>query len=90
MGALTIEASPSPSRSKVEFRHPKGVAVNPDAEWVLVHDAARPCLSRENLVELLDRGLAHEDGAILALPVRDTLKMSADATQPLKPGTRSP
>ena len=42
-------------------------------DWVLVHDAARPCLSREALLRLL---AADEDavGALLALPVADTVK----------------
>ncbi|NND45269.1 MAG: 2-C-methyl-D-erythritol 4-phosphate cytidylyltransferase [Xanthomonadales bacterium] len=47
---------------------------HPEAEWVLVHDAARPCLPPDCLDELLTRGLAHPDGAILAVPVQDTLK----------------
>ena len=50
-----------------------------DCGWVLVHDAARPCLSRESLRRLLREGLASPDGAILAVPVHDTLKV-ADAT----------
>lgn len=44
------------------------------ADWILVHDAARPCLSAASLDRLLEQGLAHADGAILAMPVRDTLK----------------
>jgi 2-C-methyl-D-erythritol 4-phosphate cytidylyltransferase len=51
---------------------------DPGCDWVLVHDAARPCLTRENLGELLERGLASRNGAILAVPVSDTLKQ-ADA-----------
>lgn len=47
---------------------------HPQTGWVLVHDAARPCLPRQCLIRLLDKGLASPDGAILALPVRDTLK----------------
>lgn len=43
--------------------------------WVLVHDAARPCLEAAAIDRLLAAGLGHEDGAILALPVRDTLKL---------------
>lgn len=43
-------------------------------DWVLVHDAARPCLRREDLDRLLERGAMHAVGAILAAPVRDTLK----------------
>ena len=48
-------------------------------QWVLVHDAARPCLRAEDLARLLVIGQAHPVGALLAAPVRDTLKR-ADAT----------
>ena len=48
-------------------------------EWVLVHDAARPCLRAATLRRLLDAGLASEQGAILAVPVHDTLKRADDA-----------
>ena len=41
---------------------------------VLVHDAARPCLHPEDLAALIDAGLEHPTGALLASPVRDTLK----------------
>ena len=44
---------------------------------VLVHDAARPCLSEIELDRLLARA-DDPDGALLAVPVRDTLKR-ADA-----------
>jgi 2-C-methyl-D-erythritol 4-phosphate cytidylyltransferase len=49
---------------------------HPDTDWVLVHDAARPCLSQECLNLLLHEGMQGADGAILALPVSDTLKQS--------------
>lgn len=39
-----------------------------------VHDAARPNLDARDLSRLLDVALASPDGAILAAPVRDTLK----------------
>jgi 2-C-methyl-D-erythritol 4-phosphate cytidylyltransferase len=45
-----------------------------DCQWVLVHDAARPCLPYAALEALLQRGLVNEQGAILAVPVNDTLK----------------
>ena len=48
------------------------------SDWVLVHDAARPCLSTRDLDCLLLAGAAHSDGALLAAPVADTLK-HADA-----------
>ena len=47
---------------------------DPSSEWVLVHDAARPCLSIAALRRLLTVGLASDHGAILAVPVSDTLK----------------
>lgn len=46
-------------------------------DWVLVHDAARPCLPRVDLQKLLEQGRAHHTGAILAAPVVDTLKRCA-------------
>jgi 2-C-methyl-D-erythritol 4-phosphate cytidylyltransferase len=47
--------------------------VDPD-DWVLVHDAARPCLERVALARLIDRVWDDDVGGILALPVADTLK----------------
>ncbi|HET7756310.1 MAG TPA: 2-C-methyl-D-erythritol 4-phosphate cytidylyltransferase, partial [Steroidobacteraceae bacterium] len=44
------------------------------ADWVLVHDAARPCLGREDLERLLERIAAHPLGGLLATAAADTLK----------------
>lgn len=43
-------------------------------DWVLVHDAARPCLSRELLDRLLAELANDQVGGLLAVPVADTLK----------------
>ena len=43
-------------------------------DWVLVHDGARPCLRREDLDLLLGSLADAPQGALLALPVADTLK----------------
>ena len=43
-------------------------------DWVLVHDAARPCLHPGDLAAVIDAGLRHPTGALLAAPMRDTLK----------------
>lgn len=56
-------------------------------DWVLVHDAARPCLSRELLDRLLDELAQDEVGGLLAVPVADTLKRAGknqrvDHTEP--------
>lgn len=49
-----------------------------DHDWVLVHDAARPCLHRDDLRALLDAVGDDAVGGLLALPLSDTLKV-ADA-----------
>jgi len=43
-------------------------------DWMLVHDAARPCLGQRELLRLLDELAADEVGGILGVPVADTLK----------------
>ncbi|HHF1771363.1 TPA: 2-C-methyl-D-erythritol 4-phosphate cytidylyltransferase [Haemophilus influenzae] len=40
--------------------------------WVLVHDAARPCLQHADIDKLL--AIEDEQGAILAIPATDTIK----------------
>lgn len=46
-------------------------------DWVLVHDAARPCLSSDDLQHLLNRLGSHRVGGILATPAADTLKRAS-------------
>ena len=43
-------------------------------EWVLVHDAARPCISHQDISALIAQVEASQQGAILAYPVKDTMK----------------
>jgi 2-C-methyl-D-erythritol 4-phosphate cytidylyltransferase len=50
-----------------------------DADWVLVHDAARPCLSAGALNNFILKLRGHAVGGILAMPVKDTLKLSKSA-----------
>ncbi|WP_330209461.1 2-C-methyl-D-erythritol 4-phosphate cytidylyltransferase [Pseudomonas sp. AM4(2022)] len=45
-----------------------------DDDWVLVHDAARPNLSRDDLDKLLAELADDPVGGLLAVPARDTLK----------------
>ncbi len=51
-----------------------GLQVASDAAWVLVHDAARPCLHPDDLTRLLRLTETSRVGGILAAPVRDTMK----------------
>jgi 2-C-methyl-D-erythritol 4-phosphate cytidylyltransferase len=49
------------------------------SDWVLVHDAARPCVRHTDLDRLLEGGRRSAHGAILAAPVRDTIKRGTPA-----------
>lgn len=48
-----------------------------DDDWVLVHDVARPCIAEASLDQLWQTVTTQGIGAILAIPVRDTLKRAA-------------
>lgn len=49
-----------------------------DSDWVLVHDAARPCLQRADLRELVSGVEDDAVGGLLAVPLGDTLKAASD------------
>lgn len=48
-----------------------------DDDWIMVHDAARPCLAAADLALLKLELATHEVGGILAIPLADTLKRAA-------------
>lgn len=48
-------------------------------DWVLVHDAVRPCLARDDLDRLVAQVARHPVGGLLAVPVADTLKRAGPA-----------
>ncbi|MBK51602.1 MAG: 2-C-methyl-D-erythritol 4-phosphate cytidylyltransferase [Gammaproteobacteria bacterium] len=47
-------------------------------DWILVHDAARPCLRAAEVDGLLEAVCNHDVGGLLAAPVSDTLKKVND------------
>ncbi|GHD53209.1 2-C-methyl-D-erythritol 4-phosphate cytidylyltransferase [Marinobacter persicus] len=53
-----------------------------DEDWVLVHDAARPCLHPHDLSNLVDSLVEHPVGGLLAAPVADTLKQTGGGQPP--------
>jgi 2-C-methyl-D-erythritol 4-phosphate cytidylyltransferase len=56
-------------------------------DWILVHDAARPCVPRDALRRLVDTIGNDPVGGLLALPLADTLKRagaSAEAPRVLR------
>ncbi len=46
---------------------------NKDSDWVMVHDAVRPCLCQQDINKLVAE-VDDNNGGLLALPVRDTMK----------------
>lgn len=50
-------------------------------DWVLVHDAARPCLTQADLDRLMREVGEDPVGGLLALPVADTLKRADTAAR---------
>ena len=60
-----------------------GLKAAGDAQWVLVHDAARPCLHQDDLARLLALSETSRTGGILAAPVRDTMKRAEPGKMPL-------
>jgi 2-C-methyl-D-erythritol 4-phosphate cytidylyltransferase len=59
-------------------RHALAAIAGADEDWVLVHDAARPCLSKGDLDALIAAMMGDPVGGLLATPLTDTLKR-ADA-----------
>lgn len=49
-----------------------------DRDWVLVHDAVRPCVSLNDISTLIETVGNEESGGLLARPVSDTIKRQGD------------
>ena len=50
-----------------------------NTDWVLVHDAARPCVRTQEIIKLIETVADHPVGGILGVPVSDTLKQVSNA-----------
>ena len=48
--------------------------IEPDAPYVMIHDAVRPLVLHQDLVKLMEAARQNSAGAILGVPVNDTLK----------------
>lgn len=52
-------------------------AMNNDTDpWVMVHDAARPCVTHDDITQLITTCITNQQGGLLASLVRDTMKKS--------------
>jgi len=52
-----------------------------DGDWIMVHDAARPCFTPGDLALLKQQLAAHEVGGLLAVPLADTLKRAGNEAE---------
>lgn len=47
-------------------------------DWVMVHDAARPCLHQSDIQKLIKELWRHGSGGLLGLPLADTIKLCGE------------
>ena len=59
-----------------------GISALGDTDWVLVHDAARPCVRAEDIHRLV-AGVDPRAGGLLAIPMTDTVKRSTGSVADL-------
>lgn len=57
-------------------------------DWVLVHDAARPCIHHDDITKMIDALNDHSVGGLLGLPVADTMKRSSSEDDVLETVSR--
>jgi 2-C-methyl-D-erythritol 4-phosphate cytidylyltransferase len=53
-----------------------------ESDWVMVHDAVRPCLRQQDINKLVVEVGENQNGGLLALPVRDTMKRQKNNSAP--------
>lgn len=58
-----------------------GLNLVAENKWALVHDAARPCVTHQDITKLINRVLQEDKGGILAMSLSDTIKQ-ADTNNP--------
>ncbi|WP_035059908.1 2-C-methyl-D-erythritol 4-phosphate cytidylyltransferase [Andreprevotia chitinilytica] len=74
---LTVLRCGGASRAETVLNGLQTLAMDhPASDWILVHDAARPCLDPALVSAMIAELVQHPVGGILAVPVADTLKMS--------------
>ena len=58
-----------------------------NVDWVMVHDAARPCVDKSDIVELLQHAHGQQQNVILGTPVKDTMKRTSlpEFSEPTEP-----
>jgi 2-C-methyl-D-erythritol 4-phosphate cytidylyltransferase len=75
-----VTATGGPTRALSVLNGLRALVTAGPEDWVLVHDAARPCVPQSDLLALVAECRRDAVGGLLALPVTDTLKQ-ADADE---------
>lgn len=70
---LTAQGGKERADSVLSSLHSLAKVAEPD-DWVLVHDAARCCLTITDIHKLIEQVSQDANGGILAVPMHDTLK----------------
>jgi len=60
-----------------------------DQDWVLIHDAVRPCVRIDDVERLVQEARGSRDGGLLALPIADTVKRTDEAGYVLETVSRN-
>jgi 2-C-methyl-D-erythritol 4-phosphate cytidylyltransferase len=74
---LRVQRVGGATRAQTVLAGLQAMAVAAD-DWVLVHDAARPCLDQASLDRLITAAQADAVGGILAIPLSDTIKRAGE------------
>jgi 2-C-methyl-D-erythritol 4-phosphate cytidylyltransferase len=89
-GRLQVSRIGGETRAQTVTNGLAALAQDIDAQdWVLVHDAARPCLTRALLDRLMESVSRTEHGGLLAIRVADTLKRADDTARALATESRA-
>lgn len=73
-----IFAMPGETRQLSILNGLKAISEIKDDDWVIIHDAARPCVTHKLISECLNLRNECYDGAMPVIPVKDTIYQSLD------------
>ncbi len=73
-----VNAGGGPTRALSVLNGLHALVTAAPEDWVLVHDAARPCLPRQDLLALVAECRRDPVGGLLAVPACETLKQADD------------
>ena len=73
-----VAVAGGPTRARSVLNGLQALITADEDDWVLVHDAARPCVQRKDVASLIAACRRDAVGGLLAVQVEDTLKQAGD------------